>query len=144
MSDHPRDPGPRPHLLVVEDDPVLLEKCRQALEGRGYAVTGAQSAAEGLRLADSRRFDAVLTGCGLRAILEFQRRSSAPIVFMAEHPAQELREDALMLGAASVLGKPLDFQRLEARLRRTLCPRQAPAREPAVSEHETMAVSLTV
>src|SRR3981081_2639428 len=47
MTDNPVIPGDRT-LLIVEDDKSFLQRLARAMEGRGFAVTTAESVADGL------------------------------------------------------------------------------------------------
>jgi two-component system response regulator RegA len=47
MTDNPAIPGDRT-LLIVEDDKSFLQRLARAMEGRGFAVTTAESVADGL------------------------------------------------------------------------------------------------
>lgn len=115
-----------PSILVVEDDPVNLDVLRRFLTARGYQVTGAQSAEDALTLLGARSFDGVLLDnvlpgmTGLQAISEIGRTSKAPILVMTGHADEELKKDALLLGASAFLYKPFDFALLARILEQTL------------------------
>ncbi len=47
-------------ILVVDDDPTITFFCRTVLQSRGYQVTTASSAREGLQLAQAERPDLVV------------------------------------------------------------------------------------
>ncbi len=47
-------------ILVVDDEPHILELCRRALTKQGYEVDTALNAEEALKLADGKKFDVVL------------------------------------------------------------------------------------
>ncbi|MCX5797601.1 MAG: response regulator [Elusimicrobia bacterium] len=109
-------------LLVVDDEPSILAAFSRYFGDLGYAVTPVSSAEEALAAAKREPFDFifldnVLPGMsGLRAIPELSRRSRAPILMMTAHFDEELKKDALLLGAADFLPKPLDFEALARRL----------------------------
>ncbi len=48
------------NILVVDDEPIIVELCSEVLESRGYAVRGAASGQEALRSAAGERFDLAL------------------------------------------------------------------------------------
>lgn len=54
------EPPPTPHLLVVDDQPVVREILAAMLQVEGYDVTSAASGIEGLTLLRTRRFDLIL------------------------------------------------------------------------------------
>jgi two-component system NtrC family sensor kinase len=60
MSDMPATPARLP-LLLVEDEPSVMEFMRTALERRGYMVVSANSGVEALRLLGSGTYLGVIT-----------------------------------------------------------------------------------
>ena len=58
---------PRLRVLVVDDDPLLIQSLRDVMEGEGHEVTSAAGGQQALDLlrADGRRFDAVVTDLGM-------------------------------------------------------------------------------
>jgi len=112
----------RGRLLVVDDEPAVRAAFARYFGGLGYAVTTVSSAEEALAVAKKEAFDFifldnVLPGMsGLRAIPELARRSRTPILMMTAHFDEELKRDALLLGAADLLPKPLDFEALARRI----------------------------
>ncbi len=105
-------------LLVVEDDLVNMDVLKRFLGSRGFAVTGAHSAEDALQLLGGTEFDAILLDnvlpgmTGLQALTEIIGRTKAPVLVMTGHADEELKKDALMLGARSFLYKPFDFDLL--------------------------------
>lgn len=57
----PADLSRPKRLLVVDDEPVILEVIALFLQGGGYRLTVADNGQEALRLFDAGTFDAVLT-----------------------------------------------------------------------------------
>lgn len=131
----PRLPNPR--LLVVDDEPSLLEYYREALSGAGAEVTVAANGQEALEAftAAPEGFDLVLTDLGLPGmdgqqlvakIREIDR--DIPIILCTgndERLTTELREG---LGIAEVLIKPVLLPELAEAIERALAPRRHPDR----------------
>ena len=73
MSRRPRERG-QPKVLVIDDEPDLLELLELTLSRMGLDTTRAQSVAEAIRLLDAQAFDLCLTdmrlpdGEGLRVV----------------------------------------------------------------------------
>jgi type IV pilus assembly protein PilB len=118
-----------PHLVVVDDDPTLLEAVRDTLVAAGYQVTGASSCEEGLAAVHRERPDLVLTDFRMPGQdgLELLRRlrhdlatCQIPVLFLTvvEDLSEEVR--ALDLGADDYINKPVEGARLVGRVRRAL------------------------
>jgi two-component system, NtrC family, nitrogen regulation response regulator NtrX len=129
----------RPLVLVVDDDSALRQICLDMLSARGYRAFGAASVGEGLREFDERRPSAVLLdlrlpdGTGLDVLRELQRRSPVtPVVVVSGHGSVSDAVEAMRLGAAEFLEKPLSAERLYEVLERALAP--VPPRDEPTSE----------
>ncbi|MBI4345801.1 MAG: response regulator [Elusimicrobia bacterium] len=113
-------------VLVVEDDRVNADVLKRFLSARGFSVTAAESAEDALQLLTAHRFDAILLDnvlpgmTGLQALGEIVARSGAPVLVMTGHADEELKKDALLLGARSFLYKPFDFDLLARTVEETV------------------------
>lgn len=113
-------------LLVVDDETVIVKTFTRIFQSHGYEVTGAGSAEDAIALVENETFDLifldnVLPGMsGLRAIQDLTRLSKAPIMMMTGHFDQELKKDALLMGAVDFLPKPLDFDKLVCQVQELL------------------------
>jgi two-component system copper resistance phosphate regulon response regulator CusR len=119
-------------ILVVEDDPKLLESVRKGLKEAGFGADGASDGREGLQRAleddyDALVLDVMLPGLsGLDVLRELRkRRRATPVLVLSARSAVEDRVRGLDLGADDYLAKPFSFAELLARLR-------AITRRPAV------------
>lgn len=111
-------------VLIVEDDPLVGEAVRRALEAHGYAVdltTSAEAASSALH---AESFDLAVVDIGLpRASgLQFvreQRRRGAmvPVLMLTARDGLDDRVCALDLGADDYLTKPFQVPELVARCR---------------------------
>ncbi len=106
-------------ILIVEDRAALRRLMRRALEQEGYDVTAADSAAEGRRQVSDRRFDLVLTdlklgdGSGLEVLADARRHQpEAPVVVLTAFGTVQTAVEAMKLGAADFLEKPLEIDEL--------------------------------
>lgn len=112
-------------ILVIDDDPVFNGVLCRALARRGYAVSGAHAAAEALTLAEQIPpemivLDLNLTGAGgsmsglaLVAPLK-QLCPDARIVVLTGYASIATAVEAIKLGAAHYLAKPVDVDTLLA------------------------------
>ena len=107
-------PGER-SLLIVEDDRSFLQRLAKALEQRGFAVTTAESVADGLRqveraapafaVVDMRLAD----GNGLDVISALKRRRpDARGIILTGYGNIATAVNAVKLGAVDYLAKPVD------------------------------------
>jgi len=122
-AERPDEPA-RARVLVVEDDAATRGLVRQALKGAGYEVLEASSGNEAGELLSRRsrqggRIDLVIAaitppdGTGLDALATLrQQRRPVPVILMAPAVGREIYHEAIRLGAAAVLPKPLDLQQL--------------------------------
>jgi PAS domain S-box-containing protein len=119
-------------VLLVDDDPEILEATGQALRELGYSVDEARDGMTALTLARGARPDVMLIDLmmpvmdGWTLIARLREEQVAPgvplVVFSADRDA---REKASMLNAAAALRKPFALEELQEVLDRLL--RQQPA-----------------
>ena len=110
-------------LLIVEDDKSFLQRLARAMEGRGFAVTTAESVAEGLTqletaspafaVVDMRLED----GNGLDVISALKRRRpDARAIILTGYGNIATAVNAVKLGAVDYLSKPADADDVVAAL----------------------------
>src|SRR5262249_26341306 len=118
-----------PKVLIVEDEPGLVEGLAHNFQFEGYEVTTAQNGREGLKLALRDRPDLMLPEKdGFEVLREFrQRNSTVPVLILT---ARSLESDLIQgfdLGADDYLTKPFSVAELMARARALL--KRAPISE---------------
>jgi two-component system, OmpR family, response regulator len=111
-------------VLVVEDERPLASAIRQGLEAEGFVVDLAFDGNEGLRLATTRTYDALVLDImlpglnGYRVCVELRAAGNWTPVLMLTAKDGELDEaEALDTGADDFVTKPFSFVVLVARLR---------------------------
>lgn len=110
-------------VLVIEDEPRLAENVARGLrEGAGYAVDVAHDGQEGLFMAESNEYDAVLLDLMLPRMggVELLRRirragQRTPVLVMTVRDEKESVVALLNEGADDYLTKPFDLGELLAR-----------------------------
>jgi signal transduction histidine kinase len=121
----PEAPGPRPVVLLVDDEPAIRRLAGRILEQAGFDVLRAESAEVAIRMADdpSVRFDVVLSdlmmpGAGGPEVAAAVRavRPAVPIVFMSGFAAA----DVVRSLDAPVVPKPFSADVLVGAVRRAL------------------------
>jgi PAS domain S-box-containing protein len=104
-------------VLLIEDAPDTLDMLRVVFEARGYAVTPCAEAEEALRVAESARFDIIVSDIGLPRIDGYELlgrlRSVAhmrgvPAVALTGYAAPRDAEAALAAGFDAHVAKPVD------------------------------------
>jgi len=112
-----------PQILIIDDDPGLLNVCRVALQALGYLVRTAETGNEGLTEAAIRAPDVIVLDLGLPDLdgLEVCRRirtwSDVPIVVLSADGSEDRKVEALDGGADDYMTKPFGMRELDARLR---------------------------
>ncbi|HEX6100493.1 MAG TPA: ATP-binding protein, partial [Thermoanaerobaculia bacterium] len=127
----PAQPALRPladtSLLVVEDDDATRVMLDVALRNFGASVTTAASAAEAMKVVDSRHFDLVVSDIGLPGedgctMLERMRRTRAGLraIAVTAYASPSERDRALAAGFERWIPKPIDPVALAEEIRRLL------------------------
>jgi DNA-binding NtrC family response regulator len=114
-------------ILVIDDDPLMLDLARFHLQRSGYDVVSAENAEEGLRLIKEQPTAVALTDLFLPDVngitLVEQLRAASPstvIIMITGHGSVGAAVDAMKAGAFSFTEKPVDFEHLLATLEKAL------------------------
>jgi DNA-binding NtrC family response regulator len=117
------------HVLVVDDDPALLQALPQALRLRmaGVTVDTADSGPAALDRIASRDYDAIVIDVkmpgmdGLALLAEIlARRPDTPVLMITGHGEHALAVQALRGGAYDFIQKPIDRDHFVAALSRAI------------------------
>ncbi len=110
----------RGSILLVDDEPKILESLGQALRDEGYLVAATTSARDALGLATERPFDLVVVDnlmpelSGLEVIRELAAAAGdgerPQIVMMTAHATVASAIEAMKLGAVDYLQKPFEIE----------------------------------
>lgn len=110
-------------VLIVEDDRKIASFVRKGLEEQGFVVELVRDGDEGLALATSRQYDALVLdimvpGQDGLAVLKTLRQqgNTVPVVLVTARTGLEDRVEGLNLGADDYLPKPFYLEELVARL----------------------------
>src|SRR3954463_9865187 len=111
------------HVLVVDDEPDLLELCRMSLESSGHHVTVALGGDEALSalwndLPDVVLLDFMMPGVDGLTVMERLRRDldpqgSVPVVMLSAKGRAEDALRGLAAGATAYVTKPFGIDELE-------------------------------
>ncbi len=113
-------------ILVVDDEPNIVNILRSNLEREGYKVIAAYDGEEALQLAFSRKPDLVLLDCMLPGLDGFdvckriRRESTVPIIMLTAKSEEIDKVLGLELGADDYITKPFSVRELLARVKAQL------------------------
>lgn len=110
-------------VLLLEDDPLLGDGIKIALERQGYVVDWFCLGREGLAALANEAFSAMILDLGLpdidglEVLAKVRRQGRLPVLILTARDAVEERIRGLDAGADDYVLKPFDLQELLARLR---------------------------
>jgi two-component system OmpR family response regulator len=117
----------RPKLLVVEDDPNIVELLSASLRFAGFDVTAATNGAEAVANAKELKPDLLVLDVMLPDLdgFEVMRRLRetgvrTPVVFLTARDATDDKIRGLTLGGDDYVTKPFSLEELTARIRAVL------------------------
>ena len=116
------------HALVVDDDVNAASTLSELVANEGFTTSTANSLQEARRQMAIRRPDVVLLdlvlpdGSGMDLIQDVESRATTEIVLITGHPSLDSSIEALRLGAADYLVKPVNIDQLQGILSRVARP----------------------
>jgi DNA-binding response OmpR family regulator len=129
-------------ILLIDDDPDLLDLMAAAFARAGFEVLTAQDGIVGARLFAAHRPELVVTDIvmpereGIETIVELKRAANPPKVIAISGAGMMAGHDflqwAAVLGADEILLKPFQMSALVALARRTLGLEPTPAGPPII------------
>lgn len=113
------------HLLIIEDNLDLSANVGEFLESRGNTVDYARDGTQGLQLAGSEGYDAVILDLGLPGLdgltlcrrLRDTARRDVPIVMLTARDTEADKLSGFDAGADDYVTKPFSLLELQARLK---------------------------
>lgn len=106
------------HILVVDDDRLVLAALSEGLRAAGYRVTGAASGDDALRMAsqdapDLALLDVRMPGMnGIELGRRLKERAGTPFLYLSAYGDQATVGQAVDEGALGYLVKPLDIAQI--------------------------------
>ncbi|MFO0910481.1 MAG: ATP-binding protein [Isosphaeraceae bacterium] len=115
-------------ILFVEDDPMTARVMARLLRRCGHTVTTANTLKAALEAAKSNEFDVVVSdlglpdGTGLDLMRSMRARSDVPGIALTGYGTDDDLRRSVEAGFVAHLTKPVDFETLEAMIRRVMEP----------------------
>jgi two-component system response regulator PilR (NtrC family) len=135
-------------VLVIDDEPDLLELLELTLSRMGLDTTRAQSVAEAIKTLDSQAFDLCLTdmrlpdGEGLRVVEHITEKGlDVPVAVITAFGSAENAVAALKAGAFDYLAKPVALEQLRALVKQAL---KVPEKPAAPSSYQLLGESQAI
>jgi two-component system, OmpR family, alkaline phosphatase synthesis response regulator PhoP len=110
-------------ILLVDDEPEILEICRDYLKASGYEVVTAKDGAQGLSAFRRERPDLIVLDLmmpemdGLDLCRAIRRESNVPIIMLTARVEETDKLIGLELGADDYMTKPFSPRELVARVK---------------------------
>jgi excisionase family DNA binding protein len=118
-SGNGRDPVTRPRILVVDDDPAVLDLLGKSLQLSDYDVDLSSDGHSALEKLSGREYDLLIVDLkmpgmdGLSVIREARRRSlELPVIIVTGFSTEANAIEAINLGVSGYLTKPFRMPRL--------------------------------
>jgi CheY-like chemotaxis protein len=119
----------RSRVLVVDDEPEMLDLLREGLERLGYEASTAASVEQAIIAMARVRphlvlLDLMMPGIsGLEALTYFrQHHRTVPVIVVTGILEQEIARQARAAGAIDVVGKPVDLKALKGLIAQAMKP----------------------
>jgi len=126
-------------VLVVDDEPTLLEAVSKRLARDGYLVLQAATAEDGWRKFREQRPDLIVLDImlpgrnGFELARIIRQDSSVPILFLSARSMDSDRLKGFEVGADDYLTKPFNLAELSARVRAVLRRSEAPKKAAVIT-----------
>ena len=114
-------------ILVIDDEPVILNSCRKVLEQDGFDVYLVPSADEALKAMKKEVFDLLLVDVkmpkhdGIYLMQKVKEKwPDVPIIVMSGYPTPDTITDGAKMGADAFIAKPFTPDELLETIRQVI------------------------
>jgi len=111
-------------VLIIDDEREFTEALSERMETRGIKAVTAATGAEALGIVDKEKFDAVILDMvmpGMDGIETLKRllekNPDLQIILLTGHATVQTSVEAIKLGAADFLEKPVDIKKLMEKIK---------------------------
>ncbi|MFY0641794.1 MAG: sigma-54-dependent Fis family transcriptional regulator [Bermanella sp.] len=115
------------HILIVDDEPDILELISMTIDRLGFHYETACSVADAKHQLKQREFDLCLTdmrlpdGSGLDLVGHIQTQyESMPVIVLTAYGSVDIAIDAMKQGAFDFLSKPVELEKLKTTIKSAL------------------------
>lgn len=128
-------------ILLIDDDPTLLDLLSQFLQDSGYEVFSASNGTTGLKLAYNERPDLVLLDVmmpgmdGWEICARLREMTEVPIMMVTAKSSEADKLRGFRLGIDDYVTKPFSFAELVARVQAVLARANLPDKESGFAIH---------
>lgn len=114
-------------ILIVEDDPVIRQLVRDALETERHVVDDCQDGRSGMAFIDAGSYELLVLdwemphATGIELCSHFRKQGEqAPVLFLTARASMDDKEKGFAVGANDYLTKPFDVRELLIRVKALL------------------------
>jgi CheY-like chemotaxis protein len=107
-------------ILIIEDNPMNMELTTDLLKVSGYVVTQAETAEQGIKMAQSQKPDLIIMDIGLpvmdglsavEILKKDEKTREIPILALTSYAMKGDREKIIEAGCEGYLAKPIDTRK---------------------------------
>ena len=105
------------NILVVDDQPAMLENLKDFLGGEGFSVSVSADGADALQVIESQTFDCIILDVnlpkvdGLTVLKKMKLEGdTTPVIIFTAYGSSEKTIEAMKLGAFDYIEKPFDLE----------------------------------
>lgn len=130
------------HILIVDDDPAILDLFQRAMNVAGLRCTLTQNGKAALDILSNTHVDILITDInmpemsGIDLAKQVFNRFSADVIVITGHARGYQYDEIINIGASDFVEKPFSIQEIILRIRRVL--RERSLRETAQNSHEEL------
>ncbi len=133
---------PKAHILIVDDDPAILDLFKRAMQVAGHKCTVTPSGKTALEIMTHTSVDVVITDInmpemdGIELAATIFNRFSADVIVMTGQARGYQYDEIITIGASDFVEKPFSIQEIILRIKRVL--RERHLKEAAQNSHEEL------
>ena len=133
-------------LLLVEDEPSMLEEIQAYLQREGFRVLSARTGREALAVAESEKPDLVVLDwmlpekSGIEVCRELRQTSNCGIIMVTARSDESDKILGLEIGADDYLTKPFSLRELASRVRSILRRLRGPEERPTLIQRGNLTI----